>query len=308
MIDIYHSTSVEPMLKKVAKAKKGSWVHAIEPTEEELLDLSETYNLDYDLLEDATDIYEAPRVERDGQNIYIYTRYCAADGHDIATEPLLIVYTADHIVTIMRRATDVLRDVFTGKVPIVTSQRTKTILQLLEAINISYEHHMKYVSRRVLSIRTQLSKTELKNEDFIEFIDIEEDLNEFLTALQPQESVFKSLLRGKYIPLYEDDKDLVEDLSLNSTELMSLVQSRQKTIANTREAYATIAANTLNKTFKKLTSISIFMTIPAITAGLYGMNLTLPLQRSKYAFWEILTFVMVMTGLTVWYFRKKRWL
>ncbi len=84
--------------------------------------------------------------------------------------------------------------------------------------------------------------------------------------------------------------------------------SRQKTIANTREAYATIAANTLNKTFKKLTSISIFMTIPTITAGLYGMNLALPLQKSPYAFWEILGFVMVVTSITIWYFKKKRWL
>ena len=308
MIEIYHSTSVEPDLKKVDRAKKGSWIHAVNPTDEELLTLSETYGLDYDLLEDATDVYEAPRVEKDGGVVYLFTRYCAPDGHDIATEPLLIVYTADHILTIARRPNNLLDDIFTGKLPVITTQRTKTILMLLESINVSYERYMKYVSRRVLAIRTQLSKTDLKNEDFIEFIDLEEDLNEFLAALQPQESVFRSLLRGKYLPLFEEDKDLVEDFSLGTIELINLVQSRQKTIANTREAYATIAANTLNKTFKKLTSISIFMTIPAITAGLYGMNLALPLQRSKYAFWEILAFVMVITAATVGYFKKKRWL
>lgn len=308
MIEIYHSTSVNPELTKVDKAKKGSWVHVVEPTEEELQSLSETYGLDYDLLEDATDVYEAPRVEKDGQIVYLFTRYCAPDGHDIATEPLLIVYTADHIVTIARRPNSLLDDILKGKVPVMTTQRTKTILLLLESINLSYERYMKYVSRRVLAIRTQLSKTDLKNEDFIEFIDLEEDLNEFLAALQPQESVFRSLLRGKYLPLFEEDKDLVEDFSLGTIELINLVLSRQKTIANTREAYATIAANTLNKTFKKLTSISIFMTIPTITAGLYGMNLALPLQKSPYAFWEILGFVMVVTSITIWYFKKKRWL
>ncbi len=115
-------------------------------------------------------------------------------------------------------------------------------------------------------------------------------------------------LNGKFLPLYEEDKDLIEDLSLSASELIELIQSRLITISNTREAYATIMANSLNRTFKRLTSISIFMTIPTITAGLYGMNLALPLQKNHYAFWIILAIVMSITSITIWYFQKKRWL
>ncbi len=309
MIDIYFSNKTKPDIVRIDSARSGCWVVVTEPSSAECQELVDVYGLDEDLLNDAVDIYETPRVERDGDNIYIYTRYCYPEGKDIATEPLMIVYTPKYVVTVQRKGTDLLKKVVSGSQPsVITSLRTQTIIQIIQIVVNSYESYMKRVSKRILAIRSQMSKTELKNEDFVEFIDLEEDLNEFLSALQPQEIMLRNLRRGKFLPLYEDDEDLVEDLSLSTTELIGLIQSRQKTIANTREAYATIAANTLNKTFKKLTSISIFMTIPTITAGLYGMNLVLPLSRNPNAFWIILSIVMIVTGLCVWLFKKLKWL
>jgi magnesium transporter len=112
-------------------------------------------------------------------------------------------------------------------------------------------------------------------------------LNEYLTSLQSQAVVFRNLLSGKFLPLYEDDEDLIEDLSLGTTELIDLIKSRLKTISNIRDAYSTIMANNLNRIFKHLTSIGIFMVIPTVTASLYGMNLALPVATHPNAFWYI---------------------
>ncbi len=308
MIEILYSTNHNPAIQRLEKSKAGTWVNVVEPTEEELQTLASTYNLDEDLLVDATDIYETPRIEQEGGDTYIFSRYCYPQGRDIATEPLLIIYTKSHIFTITRIKSTVLERLTSGIEPVATTQKTKTLLQILAAINFSYERNMYSVNKLLLSLRSKLSKSDIKNEYFIEFIDIEENLNEYLTALQPQAVMFRNLLNGRFLPLYEQDKDLVEDLSLSTNELIDLIKSRLKTISNIRDAYSTIMANNLNRIFKRLTSIGIFMAVPTIIASLYGMNVTLPNDSSPFAFWEILLTISVITGLVVYIFKKLKWL
>jgi magnesium transporter len=167
---------------------------------------------------------------------------------------------------------------------------------------------MYLVNKQLLGIRSKLSKSDIKNEYFVEFIDIEENLNEYLTALQPQAAMFRNLLNGRFLPLYEDDKDMVEDLLHSTTELIDLIKSRLKTISNIRDAYSTIMANNLNRIFKRLTSIGIFLTVPTIIASLYGMNVLLPNENSQYAFWEVLATITILTTLVVIIFKKLKWL
>src|SRR3982750_2062661 len=99
MITYYHSTARERALAKLDEPKAGSWCHAVAPTDKELDDLAEKFKLDRDILEDALDIYEAPRIEVSDGNTYIFTRYCFPEGVEIATEPLLIIYNESSIIT-----------------------------------------------------------------------------------------------------------------------------------------------------------------------------------------------------------------
>jgi magnesium transporter len=308
MIELLYSTNHAPVPQKLSKSKVGAWIHVTEPSELELQELSDKHGLDFDLLVDATDIYETPRVEQEGTDAYIFARYCYPQGRDIATEPILIIYTQHNIFTITRIKSTILDRLKNGIEPIATTQKTKALLQILSAINYSYDRNMYLVNKQLLGIRSKLSKSDIKNEYFVEFIDIEENLNEYLTALQPQAAMFRNLLNGRFLPLYEDDKDMVEDLLHSTTELIDLIKSRLKTISNIRDAYSTIMANNLNRIFKRLTSIGIFLTVPTIIASLYGMNVLLPNENSQYAFWEVLATITILTTLVVIIFKKLKWL
>jgi magnesium transporter len=307
MLTVYHSTARSRQLETIDKARAGSWVSAVAPSSVELEKLAKDYSLDIDLLNDAVDIYEAPRIETDEGNVYIYTRYCYPDGADIATEPLLIVYTADRIITIKRRDSGLLNRLWSGAVEVVTTQKTKTLMQILEEINRSYRIQLNKVSKKTLQIRAQMRQSELSNRDFISMIEIEEDLNEYMTALQPQAAVLNVLLSGRYIRLYEDDKDFVEDLRLGAAELNELAKSRAKALANIRQAYDTIATTDLNQTFKRLTSIAIFFSIPTIFGGLWGMNVAVPFKDEPHAFLIVTGIILLFMSVVIYAFHRKRW-
>jgi magnesium transporter len=308
MIAYYHSTARARSIAKIDQPKAGSWCHVFEPTDEELDKLAEEFNLDRDLLEDATDIYEAPRIETEGSTTYVFTRYCHPEGQEIATEPLLIIYTASNIITIMRAESTVLEQLLNNKIEILTTQKTKLFMRILEQVNRSYSLQLNAIIKKILRSRAQLRQSVVRSNDIIQFIEMEEDLNEFLSALQPQALVLAKLETGRYMKLYEDDKDLVEDIKLSTSELIELSKTRVKTAINIRQAYDAIATNNLNKIFKRLTSIAIFLAVPTIVSGIFGMNVDLPLEHARYAFWVVIGIIILAIFAMVSYFEKRDWL
>ncbi len=293
MITIYHSSARARVLSTIEEPKAGSWCHVVQPSSEELDNVAEIFNLDRDILNDAIDANEAPRVEVDNGATYVFARYCRPEDPDIPTEPILIVHTNTGIITVMRSNDNVLEQIINGTVPLLTTQKTKAFLHILEQINRSYRLQLNTVAKQILRFRGQLRQTEVSSVDIIRFIELEEDLNEYLSALQPQGLVLNALESGKYMRLYEDDRDLVEDIMLNTSELNELCRSRLRSVVNIRQAYDAIATNNLNKTFRRLTSIAIFLTIPTIIGGIFGMNVALPFQHYKYAFPIVIAMIVV---------------
>lgn len=307
MQTIYYRNIRSQVLEEIENPKRGCWVRVVDPSKEELEKLEDKFNLDANLLADGIDLYEAPRIEHDEGNLYIYVRYSRPKGEQTSTHPILLVVMPDMLLTISRIEAEPINNlVESGK--LVTTQKVKMVLQILEEMNKGYRRHLNFVTKNILSTRTRLQHATISNDDILNFIDIEEDLNEFLAALQPYGILLHSLLNGKYMKLHEEDEELIEDLQLSASELVELTKSRLKTIQNIRDAYNTIATNNLNKVFKRLTSIAIFLSIPTIVGGFYGMNVALPYESSPNAFYFVAAItVTIMIGFIA-FFYKKRWL
>ncbi len=307
MTNIYFRSIRQPELETVAEAKRGCWMHVVDPSQEELADLAEKYNLDLDLLTDGIDLHESPRLEHEQGVAYIYTRYCWPANMETSTQPLLIIVAGDMLVTVCRRQPEPI-DKLLANTQIVTTQKIKLLLQILSEINIGYRVHINQITKQIFASRSRLQRSIVSDEDIIRFIYVEEDLNEFMAALQPYGILLKSLASGKYFKVHAEDIDLIEDIELSTSELTELSKSRLKTIQNMRDAYSTIAANNLNRIFKRLTSIAIFLSIPTIIGGLYGMNVRLPFGDHPLAFWMVLGLIGGIILGFIAYFRKQNWL
>lgn len=307
MIRIYHSTNRSTDITLLDQAVDGAWIHIDAPTPEELQAVASEFKIDEDLLLDGIDPNESPRIERDDDVVFIYTRYSLPEQEKLTTSPLLIIYGHGVVITICRQPFTHLDLLTSASGTVITSKRAQLILQILSEVNAGYKRRINHASRRIWQIRTQLDKSHIANEDFISFIDIEEDLNDFLLVLEPMDTVLTTLLNGKFMRLYEEDKDLIEDLLLGNKELTQLASSRLATLRNIREAYSTITANNLNKVFKLMTSITILMGIFTLITGVYSMNISLPEAHNPNAFWIILGITSIFIGGAGIFFKKNRW-
>jgi len=291
---------------EVAKAKPGCLVYVENPDPKELALLTNEHGLDEDLLLDGLDPNEAPRIDSWEKRVYIFTRFVLPETEKHTTAPLLIIYGLDMVYVITIKPFAPLQKLL-GSGIVTTSKRTQMLLQLLSEINIGYRNRINLVAKRIWRIRSQLDKAQIANKDFISFINIEEDLNDFLLALEPMNTQLNHLMTGKVVRLFEDDQDIMEDLELSSEELIRQADSQLKTIKNIREAYATITANNLNKVFKLMTSITILMGIFTLITGIYSMNIALPAAHNPNAFWIILGITGTLIGAVTYFFKKNKW-
>lgn len=306
MITKYFRSVKETELQKVDEVRPGVWVHAENPADAELDTLAKEYSLERDLLKDAVDFYEVPRFESEEGVAYFFTRFPHHTDDDAETAPILLAVTPTAVISVAREHPAFLNPYLQGKTPLFTTQRTKLFLLLVSAINTAYQQKITMIRREVQRGKVNLHK--IRDQDVVRLVGLEGTLNEFITALSSSNAALRTILSGNHLQLYEEDRDMVEDIQLENQQLLESAKSSLKTIQNVRSAYTVIITNNLNHVIKLLTSITVILTIPTIIASLGGMNVPIPFQTSPHAFtFVILTIFGGMTG--VWYvFTRRDWL
>lgn len=304
MIKRYYSARGDAEIEILSKNRKGVWLHAESPTQEEIAYLVDTFKLVPGHLEDALDEDEAPRLEMEGDQMYIYTRFAVRerDG-DFETVPLLIIRHSRAIITVASRHVTALEPLASGKISVNTTESTRLILQIMQRITEQYDTLIDKTSRKIKAVRQRLRTHAVTNQDFVDFVLIEDELNEFLTALQPNNAVLRRLLVGHR--LAGEDQDLVEDVLLMNEQSVEKCNSNIKSIIGVRDAHSSISDNSLNQTMKVLTVATLGMAIPNMIFGIYSMNVETPFQHSLGAFWIIVSFTSFVLIVVMWLGRKK---
>ena len=180
------------------------------------------------------------------------------------------------------------------------------ILLILTHISDQYDAFIGQTTRRIKAIRTRLRNQGITNQDLIDFVTIEDELNEFLASLLPTNATLRRLLVGRHIPLFEEDQDIVEDLLLNNEQSIEGIRSNLRSVTNIRDAYSAISTNDLNQTITLLTLATILIALPNVFFGMYGMNVPLPFEHSHAAFPVIASFNLLLIISIVLWARRKR--
>lgn len=281
MIHYYYKNLRSKQVNELQDYQQGAWVCVEEPTEDDIAELVRRFDLDPGHMEDVLDEEEMPRLEKEGDTSYIFVRYAfTTEDVEITTVPLLFVVGPNLLITVTPHKLPRLQRFMNGKIEFATTQRTKLVLQVMTQIADQYESFINNTGKQIKLMRMQLKQHEINNEDFVNFVMIEDELNEFLSALLPTTAILRRLLLGRHIPLFAEDQDIVEDLLLNNEQSIEGCRSNIKTVSSIRDSYSTIASNNLNRSIKWLTAATVAIAVPNLFFGMYGMNIDLPFQQT----------------------------
>lgn len=283
----------------------GTWVRSERPTDDEKTTLM-GIGIDEDILHDALDPHEVPRVElEDGWTYFITRLPDTDDDFNDFTTPILFAISSQHLVTVSRNPLGRLWQPFIDTTAVPTAQSTRLFMLMMEAITQQYQRRVSTINRQMRAATSDVRN--LGARDIATLAEYERKLNDYLDALIPTNTATEKLLGGRILKLNEDDRDLVEDLSIDFEQIITRCKSLLRTITNLRDSYRAVMDTRLNETIRLLTVITLALTIPTMVAGLFGMNVILPPgSESPFTFWAIVAVSLLFAGSLSLYFLRKR--
>ena len=292
----YYKT-INNKIEKIDNFEPGCWINIVSPTEEELFNIHSRLNIDSGFLRAPLDIEETSRIEtEEGQTLIVIDVPTTEkdDGKVIfETLPLAIITSEDCIITVCTKETSVIQGFADGLVRNVnTSYKTRFILQILYRVSTRFLFYLKQIDRMSTNIEKELHKS-MKNKELIQLLDLEKSLVFFSTSLKANESTIERIQRGRFIKMYEDDEDLIEDVLIETKQAIEMSNIYSSILNGTMDACGSVISNNLNIVMKILTSITILMSVPTMIASFYGMNVSgLPVPN----FWFPVVLSLLITG------------
>lgn len=278
MVNYYRS--IDGRICEIESAEAGCWISLIAPTETEISDIEDDMGIDRDYIRAALDEEEPSRIESDDGVTLIVVDYPVAeqDGDldntlQYYTTPMSIIITDRNVITVSAKTNVVLDELSKGVVKgIRPDLRTRFVFTILLRIAARYLQYLKQIDKISNYVEGKMYLS-MKNKGLIQLLGLEKSLVYFSTSLKSNEAVLEKLMRGRYLKLYEEDQDLLDDVIIEVKQAIEMTNIYSNILNGTMDTFASIISNNLNIIMKRMTTITIILTMPTIVFSFYGMNL-----------------------------------
>jgi magnesium transporter len=295
------------------KPGNGTWVNVLPPLkQEEFSELSTSMNIPIDFLKDSLDIDERSRYEAyDNVKLIVIktptenNSFNESDAFYI-TIPICIILTKEQIVTVNSFENEAIKKFLNSFQNRHPDKRNMMVLKIFEKVINNYQDHLKEINQRRNALEQKLYAAN-RNEELFQLMRIQKSLVYFVTALRSNELLLMKLARTDFLQLSEDEKDFLEDLVIETSQALETANTYTNILVSTLDAFASIISNNQNEVLKRLTTITLFLSIPVLIASIYGMNVPLPFQHSPFAFWiPIAISLVILAYVAVKFFSRKK--
>ncbi len=305
----FFKTDESHRLCRLDGIESGCWINLIAPTEQEVLRVQNALGVEPDFLRAALDPEETSRIECEEDQTLIIIDVPVAEDEGLhessivyATMPMGIIVTENNVITVALRETSTLREFAEGKIRNISpAQKTKFVLQVLLHVSKRYLYYLRQIDRITHAVERQLRKS-MKNKELFQLVDLEKTLVYFTTSLRSDSLTIKKISSGRFLKLYEEDQDLLDDVIIEIDQAMEMSSIYSSILAGTMDAFSSVMSNNLNMVMKVLTALTILLTIPNVIFGFYGMNVAgLPVPFS----WFPAALAGILTLITAIILKKK---
>lgn len=291
---------------------KGCWINLISPTEDEINHIASHFNIPFDFLRDPLDEEERSRIEKDDEHVLIIVNIplVSKDEKDLSiydTIPLGMIISKDCFITICLKDNPIFHLFAQNKVKhFYTYKKTRFALQILYLISTSYLKYLKQINKKTNEIEKRLQKS-LKNKELFSLLNFEKSLVYFTTSLKSNNIVLQKMLRTNYLKMYDDDKELLEDVIIENQQAIEMAETHTSILSGMMDAFASVISNNVNIVMKFLTSFTIILALPTMVASFYGMNVPIPFQHHPNSFFIAILISVIISGTTAFIFWKKKY-
>ncbi|MGN0471047.1 MAG: magnesium transporter CorA family protein [Acutalibacteraceae bacterium] len=296
MVNFYKT--VNGRIQEIEEYEVGCWVNCIAPDDEEVQYLLNFFDIPPELLRSALDEEESSHIDNeDGTTLIIIDIPVVekvSKNITYSTMPIGIMITENNVITVSLRENPILSEMSEGVVRnVMTSYKTHFVLHIMLRMATKYLQYLKQIDKISNRIERELRKS-AKNKELNQLLDIEKSLVYFSSSLKSNEITLEKIMRGRYIKLYEEDQDLLEDVLIEIKQAVDMAAIYLNILNGTLDVFASIISNNLNVVMKILASLTLIVSVPTVISGLYGMNIDGGLPFDNFWWFPIVLSAVLM--------------
>lgn len=309
---IQYFKNIDHQTVAIERPEVGAWVNILPPfKQEEFTELSEQLDIPVDFLTDSLDIDERARYEEDDNVKLIVLKtptennsFNDSDAYYI-TIPICIILTHHQIVTVNSFENPAMKkflNTFQNRHP---DKKNMMVLKIFEKVVQNSIEYLKEINHRRNILEQKLYDAN-RNEHLLQLMRIQKSLVYFVTALRSNELLFMKLARTNFLGLTEEEREYLEDLIVDTSQALEMANIYTNILSSTLDAFASIIANNQNEVLKRLSVITIVLTLPVLISSIFGMNVRNGFEESRYAFLIVVILSLVIALIIGWFFLRKK--
>jgi magnesium transporter len=308
---IQYFKRIEHQTIAIDKPEIGSWVNVLPPLkQEEFTELSDSLDIPIDFLKDSLDIDERSRYEID-DNVKLIVIKTPTENNSFnesdafyITIPICIILTHNQIVTVNSFENEAIKKFLNSFQNRHPDKKNMMVLKIFEKITANFQQYLKEINQRRNILEQKLYDAN-RNEELLQLMRIQKSLVYFITALRSNELLMMKLARTNILQLTDDEKDFLDDLVVETSQALETANTYTNILGSSLDAFASIISNNQNEVLKRLTTLTIFLSVPVLIASIYGMNVPIPYKDTPYAFWAPVILSVVILGFVMWNYLKR---
>ena len=287
------------------KLKTFSWVNVGNPDHEDFERLLTEYKIDEDTISDILDPDEQPRVELEDDYKVIILRFPIANREMDTTwhtEPLSIIYSNKHVITVCRKRCDLLDKIKDDEM----TTREMFILNIVYYIAESYLRALKELNKKVMASKKTLQER-IRKQELMQLLEVENAYTLYMASLKGNLTVMDKIDKMRGFVKDDDSQELAEDARIEFNQAVEVVTSYSKMLKSIKETFESIINIDSNTYINRLTIWNIVLMVPSVIVGYYGMNMELPYAEHSHTALVIFIAIMVLlTGYGLYTIARRR--
>jgi magnesium transporter len=308
-------TDVDVAAEEAGREGTVLWLDLEEPTDEDVFAVGQAFELDAEALEDCVHGEQRPRVDEFDR--YIFLVLYAAVGPDgsaeFAPRKLAAFLGPNLLITVhrtpLRSVSAMLERCRKSGSQVLGRGPDFLLYNIIDAMVDNYvlvadAYETQLEELEELSLDPAVDETLLTKS-----ASLRRELLELRRLATSQRELLTPLAKGEYEHVSEALEQRfshVEDHLMHATELIDALRDRLNAV---HDNYHTALTDRTNAIIKMLTLFATIMLPLTLVAGIYGMNLPLwPSPGHPATFWAVLGGMVAITGVILYYFRRRHWL
>lgn len=297
-------------LETIEKPQKGCWINMVHPTEKELIEIEEKYNIESDDLRAPLDEEEASRITKEDDYTLVLVDIPNIEEKNgknrFSTIPLGIIIAKGAIITVCLENTPILHFKSRAGRNVDTTLKTRMLLQILLDNAKLFLKYLRQINKESENLEVELKRS-IENPALLEMMELGRSLLYFTTSLKGNNAVLEKLSKTASVTRYEEDEDLFEDVVIETKQASEMAETYSGVINGLMDAYSSIISNNMNVIQKFIAIAAVVISIPSIVFDAYGMNIDgVPFENSPRAFVIIVVVALCASFLVYQYFKRKK--